>query len=378
MKRNPCIEYIRLIACLIVVACHVNFQLASTADTEELKTFYFCVFSDGVAIFWMITGCFLFQNSKALPLVKRALTKVLLPALLLFALCLAISGWHLPVKYFDHTWYVFVYLAVIIVFPLLKRFADFLGRKDGRDLAFLCISLLLFLLNDLLENRLLFFGFTPLTGFLPAAAEILWGHILYQRTVVSSRASGGSSLSLPREDASENHSLATVLRILASVLLFFALNLARTFAQLRLYDAGSDYNLRVWYSVFGILCGACILRCGLIPSRHSPFKAQPITSEKNNLPSPSLSKALCTAASYTFGIYLLHPLLAGAATALDLWDILQKQLLAPLPYPIGSLLFLLIGTGGVFFASLLICVLLRAVKKRLLLVTAQLSHRGQP
>ena len=85
MKRNPCIEYIRLIACLIVVACHVNFQLASTADTEGLKTFYFCVFSDGVAIFWMITGCFLFQNSRLLPLIKRALTKVLLPTLLLSA-----------------------------------------------------------------------------------------------------------------------------------------------------------------------------------------------------------------------------------------------------------------------------------------------------
>ena len=92
MKRNPCIEYIRLIACLIVVACHVNFQLVSTADTAGLKTFYFCVFSDGVAIFWMITGCFLFQNSRLLPLIKRALTKVLLPTLLLFALCLAISG----------------------------------------------------------------------------------------------------------------------------------------------------------------------------------------------------------------------------------------------------------------------------------------------
>ena len=129
----------------------------------------------------MITGCFLFQNSRLLPLIKRALTKVLLPTLLLFMLCLAISGWHLPVKYFDHTWYVFVYLTVIILFPLLKPFAGFLDRGKGRDLAFLCISLLLFLLNDLMENRLLFFGFTPLTGFLPAAAEILWGHILYRR-----------------------------------------------------------------------------------------------------------------------------------------------------------------------------------------------------
>ena len=166
-ETQSCIEYIRLIACLIVVACHVNFQLVSTADTAGLKTFYFCVFSDGVAIFWMITGCFLFQNSRLLPLIKRALTKVLLPTLLLFMLCLAISGWHLPVKYFDHTWYVFVYLTVIILFPLLKPFAGFLDRGKGRDLAFLCISLLLFLLNDLMENRLLFFGFTPLTGFLP-------------------------------------------------------------------------------------------------------------------------------------------------------------------------------------------------------------------
>ena len=214
MKRNPCIEYIRLIACLIVVACHVNFQLISTADTEGLKTFYFCVFSDGVAIFWMITGCFLFQNNQLLPLIKRALVKVLLPTLLLFALCLAISGWRLPVKYFDHTWYVFVYLTVIILFPLLKPFADFLDRGKGRDLAFLCISLLLFLLNDLMENRLLFFGFTPLTGFLPAAAEILWGHILYRRAAVFTPASKRSSRLFP----------------LAPVLLFFALNLARTFA----------------------------------------------------------------------------------------------------------------------------------------------------
>ena len=349
MKHNPCIEYIRLIACLIVVAGHVNFQLVSTADTAGLKTFYFCVFSDGVAIFWMITGCFLFQNSRLLPLIKRALTKVLLPTLLLFMLCLAISGWHLPVKYFDHTWYVFVYLTVIILFPLLKPFAGFLDRGKGRDLAFLCISLLLFLLNDLMENRLLFFGFTPLTGFLPAAAEILWGHILYRRVRTG--------------------------RILAPVLLFFTLNLARTFAQLRLYSIGSDHNLRVWYSVFGILCGACILCGGLLASGRFSGEGQPGKNAEHN---QRLSGVLCAAASYTFGIYLLHPLLAGAATALNLWDILQERLSARLPYPIGSLLFLLIGTGGIFFASLLACILLRSVKKRVLLIMERLPHRGQP
>ena len=238
---------------------------------------------------------------------------------------------------------------MIILFPLLKPFADFLDRGKGRDLAFLCISLLLFLLNDLMENRLLFFGFTPLTGFLPAAAEILWGHILCRRVRTG--------------------------RILAPVLLFFTLNLARTFAQLRLYSIGSDHNLRVWYSVFGILCGACILCCGLLASGRFSGEGQP---DKNAEHNQRLSEVLCAAASYTFGIYLLHPLLAGAATALNLWDILQERLSARLPYPIGSLLFLLIGTGGVFFASLLACILLRSVKKRVLLIMERLPHRGQP
>ena len=66
MKRNPCIEYIRLIACPIVVACHV-ISTCLHSGLAGLKTFYFCVFSDRVAIFWMITGCFLFQNSRLLP-----------------------------------------------------------------------------------------------------------------------------------------------------------------------------------------------------------------------------------------------------------------------------------------------------------------------
>ena len=84
--------------------------------------------------------------------------------------------------------------------------------------------------------------------------------------------------------------------------------------------------------------------------------------------SVGLQRTLCTAASYTFGIYLLHPLLAGAASALNLWDILQKHLLAFLPYSLSSLLFLLIGTAGVFFASLLACVLLRNARRRILSV----------
>lgn len=44
LKRNPSIELIRILACLIVIACHINFYLISDTDTERLKTFYFCLF----------------------------------------------------------------------------------------------------------------------------------------------------------------------------------------------------------------------------------------------------------------------------------------------------------------------------------------------
>ena len=76
---------------------------------------------------------------------------------------------------------------------------------------------------------------------------------------------------------------------------------------MRLYSIGSDHNLRVWYSVFGILCGACILCCGLLTSGRFSGEGQPGKNAEHN---QRLSGVLCAAASYTFGIYLLHPLLA--------------------------------------------------------------------
>lgn len=343
LKRNPSIELIRILACLIVIACHINFYLISDTDTERLKTFYFCLFSDGVGIFWMITGCFLFSSKSLSALWKRTVSRILLPVIGLFFVCFFLSSRQLPVKYFDHTWYIFVYLTVLAVYPLLKLLADFLDAGVCRDLVFLGVSLVLVIANDLCCNRLLFFGFTPLSGLLPASLEILWGHVLYRRL----------SGTFPRP-------LNKYVLFSGTAALFLLLNFLRTQAQLFLSHAGNNYNLRVWHTSFGMIAAACVLAAGLLSpaalsQASSPTKNQKILRQM--LP--------VTIASYTFGIYLVHPLIAALLQRADLWNRLQDALFFAFGYSIGSALFLFLGTALLFLASIALCVCLRRLRNAL-------------
>ncbi len=329
MKRNPSIETIRVLACLIVIACHLNFFLSSTADTETIKTFFFCLFSDGVSIFWMICGFFLLQETSLSHLWKRCIQRILLPTLLLFALCFVISLGKFPLRYFDHTWYVFVYLTVLAIQPLLRSVAEFLSHSLFRQRAFLIISLILVIINDLCFNRLLHFGFTPLTGVLPASIMVLWGDILYRNR---SRLNRRSLLPL-------------------SIFLFFGCNLLRTFLQLQIYDAGSDYNLRVWYCSLGFICALAVAVFGLALPQKENFSWG--------------DDRICFLASHTFTIYLVHPLLAGAASHFDLWMRLQDFFMDRLPYIPAAILYLITGSVGLFLLCLALSVCLRALCRRL-------------
>ena len=340
-EKQLSIEYIRLLACLIVVACHVNFFLHDDAAHRFLKTVYFCLFSDGVAVFWMITGCFLFSGTDYLSLWKRVLRRVALPAVCLFILCLALSSWKLPPENFDHTWYIQVYLTVTAMFPLLRRFVDFLDHGKYRDLVFLILSFLLFLFNDLTQNSLLHFGFSPVSGLLPACAQILWGHILYRRL-------RGARL---QQESAPRKKHGVLLSGMVSALLFLLLNLLRAYIQLQLYGNNCDYNLRVWHTSFSLICAACVLA--------PAAKASAIRSGKPislSAPRLRLQKLLCGAASYTFGIYLIHPVAAALLKSAGLWKLVQERLF---PYGPASACFLAIGTLLLFSLSLGVCFLLR-------------------
>ena len=64
MKRNPSIELSRLLACLIVIGVHTSLSATITEHSWDASRLFFnCLLADGVAIFFMITGAFLFNNN---------------------------------------------------------------------------------------------------------------------------------------------------------------------------------------------------------------------------------------------------------------------------------------------------------------------------
>ena len=65
------VELARIIACICVICVHIG--LITRNDTGYIKSrlLLSCFIADGVAIFWLIMGFFLFQNDNYLKIIKR-------------------------------------------------------------------------------------------------------------------------------------------------------------------------------------------------------------------------------------------------------------------------------------------------------------------
>ena len=63
MKRNPSVELMRIFACLVVVGVHTCLSAVSGDSVDKGRLFISCLLADGVAVFWIIMGFFLFGRS---------------------------------------------------------------------------------------------------------------------------------------------------------------------------------------------------------------------------------------------------------------------------------------------------------------------------
>ena len=61
-KRNTAIELMRIVGCLCVIACYINPGPLKHGVAYNSQIFITCLIADGVAMFWFITGCFLFRE----------------------------------------------------------------------------------------------------------------------------------------------------------------------------------------------------------------------------------------------------------------------------------------------------------------------------
>lgn len=199
------IELARIIACLMIIGYHVclkDYFAGGKAVYSRLMFQY--ILDDGVTIFWLISGFFIYQNNNYFTLIKKSFIKLWIPATILgisgtffYNLYLvvikkanivffevfknAING-ILKFKSFApsgaHLWFIYIYILLIIVQPITKRMIDFLDNNKWSKILFILLTSCLLIINDIKNNTFFYFDTKYLYGLVPALIISMYGHML--------------------------------------------------------------------------------------------------------------------------------------------------------------------------------------------------------
>ncbi len=210
MKRNVTIEFLRIIAIFMVIGTHV--KLGSVVDGSPVffRVLIACFVGDGVAIFWMILGCFFFDSDDYLKKIKNMCKRILGPLLIFSILmfyfydyivgidstilesikhsgneykALLVDGllkWQNVISGCGHLWYLYVYCLVITMFPVFKGIRNYISEIKNGDLKLFCLLFVLLAFNDCSFNGFFEFSHHTFGGVLGAGVWVLLGSVLYR------------------------------------------------------------------------------------------------------------------------------------------------------------------------------------------------------
>lgn len=326
MKKDPAVELARIFGCLLVVGVHCWINNFGVAIQSKSGTYIACIFADGVAVFWIISGFFMYKNYTYKQTLKRTIKSIVIPMLLLSAAMFFVlnnylngNGWHFilhskddykwilnslliwtnPVDRLGHFWYLYVYILLMLCSPVIAAFIKYLEEDTKREKLFLVLTFLLLVWNDLSNNQMGRFEHHAFAGAFPAAIESVWGYLLYKY----------------------RDRLRKRRYIFISVGAFLGLNVLRMAIQLGRYHRIQDTATYIlyWFSSIGLLCAICVI----------VFSFAAIHSRKATV----VNRVICWLASYTFSIYLLHPVVNSF---LDMYEVRSRLSEALLKFHIGG------------------------------------------
>ena len=326
MKKDPAVELARIFGCLLVVGVHCWINNFGVAIQSKSGTYIACIFADGVAVFWIISGFFMYKNYSYKQTLKRTIKSIIIPMLLLSAAMFFVlnnylngNGWHFilhskddykwilnslliwtnPVDRLGHFWYLYVYILLMLCSPVIAAFIKYLEEDTKREKLFLVLTFLLLVWNDLSNNQMGRFEHHAFAGAFPAAIESVWGYLLYKY----------------------RDRLRKRRYIFISVGAFLGLNILRMAIQLGRYHRIQDTATYIlyWFSSIGLLCAICVI----------VFSFAAIHSRKATV----VNRVICWLASYTFSIYLLHPVVNSF---LDMYEVRSRLSEALLKFHIGG------------------------------------------
>ena len=326
MKKDPAVELARIFGCLLVVGVHCWINNFGVAIQSKSGTYIACIFADGVAVFWIISGFFMYKNYSYKQTLKRTIKSIVIPMLLLSAAMFFVlnnylngNGWHFilhskddykwilnslliwtnSVDRLGHFWYLYVYILLMLCSPVIAAFIKYMEEDTKREKLFLVLTFLLLVWNDLSNNQMGRFEHHAFAGAFPAAIESVWGYLLYKY----------------------RDRLRKRRYIFISVGAFLGLNVLRMAIQLGRYHRIQDTATYIlyWFSSIGLLCAICVI----------VFSFAAIHSRKATV----VNRVICWLASYTFSIYLLHPVVNSF---LDMYEVRSCLSEALLKFHIGG------------------------------------------
>lgn len=289
--RDGRVELLRVLACLAVVALHAKSNTFVEGVPVYPRVLFSCFVSDAVAVFWLIMGFYIFKAQSYRFRLRHCFFKIVLPMLLfslfliflpvvkggefsfrsLYPILESVISWESKLPLTGHFWFLFVYIAIVLLFPVLDAIRTrFLSDSAGRR-RFLITVLCLFALNDLTFNRLLRVDQIPITALIPSALIVLSGYALYEE-----------------RDALLGSKNARLL----GLALFLGANVLRSVPTYFLLQVSSGYtHLLYWCSSFGFT--SCVGLAVFLLS----FKRR----------DGALSRAAALLGSCTMAVYIIHP-----------------------------------------------------------------------
>lgn len=200
-SRDSRIDMLRIIACLFVVALHTKSSSIVNGAPVFGRELFSTLIADGVSVFLLITGFYIFNKTSYLDRLKRLLVKIFIPTFLyiLFLLFLpvfqntplnfaeiwrsllsCITRWEPIVHNSGHLWYMFVYMLIVVVSPVLQLIHDKLLNNTAGRAVVLSMTFAMLLANDLTGNMIFRSSQVPLRAFAPACLIVLSGSALYE------------------------------------------------------------------------------------------------------------------------------------------------------------------------------------------------------
>lgn len=358
-KRDISVELIRVVACILVVAIHLSLQVFNQyySQVDWSRLFEKCFFTDGVPLFFMITGFFIANGRSYKKTWNGVWKKILIPVAIyvLFAQifymfitnkqtimwCLqnAIANLNLQgilrailtgeVIHINslcaHLWYIFSHIKIVIWMPVLWLICKNEQTPNLARRMIMGFGIFSFIMQDI--QKFITIPADSLKVFTmvdPAILYVLFGYELF----------------VNKDKIKKNKKLCII-----SLILFVIANVAKYKLEMEymvinnFYDIVGRSSFLEWkYTSLNIISSICLFMA---------LYSFEIKSER-------FSKIITWLSDKTFGVYLVHYLLIAKV---DLYKFDKFGKLGE------ELIYLVLSIAITFIASVLVVWLLRKIKE---------------